>query len=71
MDPKACLQHCQEAIDRKDYGLATLQLFDYYRWRIGGGFAPHNGDNTAQLLEDMALTGIENNHTIAEIAMSS
>jgi hypothetical protein len=71
MDPEATLRWCREAIAERDFALATDRLFDYYRWRMGGGAAPYMGDATATKCENEILCGVENwgeiSRSVAEV----
>lgn len=40
MDPKACLNACDQAIIDGDVHTAREYLSDYYAWRKRGGFQP-------------------------------
>lgn len=59
MDPVVCLQRCEEALAGNDPALGLDRLFDYYRWRVKGGFEPLQGDFRALKLENQILTTIE------------
>lgn len=69
MDPVACLQECEEALADTDPALGLDRLFDYYRWRIGGGFEPPQGDVRAGRLENQILVAIENLRSIADTSL--
>ena len=62
MDPKACLEECERAIDAGDDDLARTLLLDYGDWRRSGGFEPTwddgefmRGDFLARALESELL----------------
>lgn len=44
MDPKACLDRVESAIEDRDWIEAREALADYRQWRSRGGFEPENGD---------------------------
>ena len=43
MDPSACLDEAESALDDGDIERACEALDAYCTWRDGGGFAPPNG----------------------------
>ncbi len=50
MDPKACLDRVEEALDAGDMDEAREALVDYDEWRHRGGFEPEGGDARADAL---------------------
>lgn len=50
MDPEACLDRAEEALDEGDLAEAKDALKDYAAWRRNGGFQPAAGDARAKRL---------------------
>ncbi len=51
MDPKACLDRMEAAINAGDEAEAREAYADYWEWRNKGGFEPEGGDARARQLE--------------------
>ncbi len=47
MDPEACLDRAERAIDDREWRDAREALADYQQWRDRGGFQPPGGDTRA------------------------
>jgi len=50
MDPKACLDRAQNALDSFDRAKCRAALRDYWQWRNRGGFEPESGDARAHAI---------------------
>ena len=65
MDPCATLVAAFDAFNACDNDTAIARLFDYYQWRVGGGFEPsgnnhpRGGDHTAALYVSDVLASLE------------
>lgn len=51
MDPKACLDRMEAAIEEGDEDEALDAYTDYWGWRNRGGFEPEGGDARAHMLQ--------------------
>jgi len=49
MDPQACIDKVFEDIADDEYDDAAEGLMNYFNWRRGGGFEPHQGDDRFQI----------------------
>ena len=47
MDPKACLLEAIDLFVSGQYEDCAEHVADYVSWRLGGGFQPSQGDDTA------------------------
>ena len=55
MDPVVCLDNATKHYNACDYNEALYALWDYFTWRLKGGFQPDGGDARAlQLQRDIA-----------------
>ncbi len=54
MDPKACLAQCELNLSNSENAEALRDLFNYFQWRLSGGFQPSGdkGDAWALLALD-------------------
>lgn len=59
MDPKACLDRAQHALDDKDLDDCSDALRDYRRWRKAGGFEPRGGDAIADDIAEALASELE------------
>lgn len=55
MDPKACLDEAESAINENDLETASEHLDDYDDWRENEGFEPKDGDARARKLRTLIL----------------
>lgn len=55
MDPKACLDRMESAIEAGDEDEIQAAYADYWNWRHGGGFEPEGGDLRAHALYQRSL----------------
>lgn len=59
MDPKACLDRMESAIEGGDEEEAQAAYTDYWGWRNKGGFEPEGGDARAQRLQQQCSWSTE------------
>lgn len=59
MDPKACLDRMEAAIDAGDEPEAYYAYVDYWAWRNGGGYEPEGGDDRCHRLATSCSWGAE------------
>jgi hypothetical protein len=59
MDPRAALNQAALSLAAREFSTAASALFDYYRWRLRGGFEPPGGDACAERLSHRLLDSME------------
>lgn len=55
MDPEAVLKRAADEFRHCQWGEVATALFEYYQWRVKGGFEPKDGDTRAESLSNRVI----------------